>query len=79
MLRCPEHLNNSTPAWPNPTRLPVQNGHTEPSHQQSQIARLGDESPHLRVSEDKKQIGRKEPLTEDMKKERLARTVQVCA
>eukprot|EP00903_Cladosiphon_okamuranus_P015589 g14394.t1 len=40
------------------------------------IARLGEASPHLRVSEDKKQIGRAEPLTEEKKKERLARTVQ---
>eukprot|EP00752_Nemacystus_decipiens_P009062 g8091.t1 len=40
------------------------------------IARLGEASPHLRVSEDKKQIGRMEPLTEDMRKDRLARTVQ---
>eukprot|EP00903_Cladosiphon_okamuranus_P020900 g19193.t1 len=40
------------------------------------IARLGEASPHLRVSEDKKQIGRAEPLNEDKNKERLAHTVQ---
>lgn len=41
------------------------------------IARIGETSSSLRVSEDKTQIGRAAPMTEEAGKERIARTVQV--
>lgn len=41
------------------------------------IARMGEASAFLRVSEDKKQIGRAKAMTEEEEKERIARTVQV--
>ncbi|CAM9134525.1 unnamed protein product [Ectocarpus sp. 12 AP-2014] len=40
------------------------------------IARMGEASPSLRVSEDKKQIGRAAAMTEEAGEERIARTVQ---
>lgn len=39
---------------------------------------MAEASPKLRVSEDKKQIGRMEPMTAEAAEERMARTVQVC-
>lgn len=42
-----------------------------------QVARMAEASPNLRVSEDKKQIGRAKVMTEEDIDERVARTVQV--
>ena len=39
---------------------------------------MAEASPKLRVNEDKKQIGRMEPMTAEAAEERMARTVQVC-
>lgn len=43
----------------------------------AKIARMGEASKSLRVSEDKNQIGRAAAMTEEAGKERIARTVQV--
>lgn len=43
----------------------------------TKIARMGEASPALRVSEDKTQIGRAVAMTEADGEERLGRTVQV--
>lgn len=41
------------------------------------VARSGEASAKLRMSEDKKQIGRAEAMTEEAREERMGRTVQV--
>lgn len=42
-----------------------------------QMAKVADGSDKLKVSEDRKEIGRKEPLTDEINKERISRTVKV--
>ncbi|CBJ34141.1 conserved unknown protein [Ectocarpus siliculosus] len=54
----------------------VKKADLSPEEGQALIARMGEASPSLRVSEDKKQIGRAAAMTEEAGKERIARTVQ---
>ncbi len=51
--------------------------HVDVAPNPNKIARMGEASSKLRVSEDKKKIGRTEPMTAEGNKERIARTVQV--
>lgn len=46
-------------------------------YRDEQMARVADGSDKLKVSEDRKEIGRKEPLTDEMNEERISRTVKV--
>ncbi|CAM9223724.1 unnamed protein product, partial [Ectocarpus sp. 8 AP-2014] len=54
----------------------VKKADLSPEEGEALIARMGEASPCLRVSEDKKQIGRAAAMTEEAGKERIARTVQ---
>ena len=63
--------------WHQPYHAPTIPRTNHATYHGMKVARVAEASPSLRVSEDKTQIGRKEPMTEEGSDERMARTVQV--